>query len=292
MLLMPLWPPTTRRQVVPPSSFGEVGPLLSLGGTQRHTASPPTCDGVERVRWRLQEEGAESRAEAPAGGGGRGSRLVGEPAASALNPRRKPCAPIAADACASLLRLAQVPTAAAAAGKNKSGWGDSPGGAGSGETNENAAPQGRRRRQAADAEEAEEESTAPTRHKIESIEDDEPASFIPDLEDAEEDLGLQVANAPTLKTSRVPTIMELDEEIDMALPSSSEVGVDLSVLQSFLTPQEHCQEDDIAWDVGHELQMIASEMTKEQEAREGNVLPGQMSPPSKKKAQAAHDNAA
>ena len=209
-----------------------------------------------------------------------------------MNPRRKPCAPIAADACASLLCLAQVPTAAAAAGKNKSGWGDSPGGAGSGETNENAAPQGRRRRQAADAEEAEEESTAPTRHKIESIEDDEPASFIPDLEDAEEDLGLQVANAPTLKTSRVPTIMELDEEIDMALPSSSEVGVDLSVLQSFLTPQEHCQEDDIAWDVGHELQMIASEMTKEQEAREGNVLPGQMSPPSKKKAQAAHDNAA
>ena len=185
-----------------------------------------------------------------------------------------------------------MPTAAAAAGK-KSGWGDSPGGAGSGETNENAAPQGRRRRQAADTEEEqEEETTAPTRHQIESIEDNEAPAFIPDLEDAEEDLGLQVANAPTLKTSRVPTIMELDEEIDMALPSSSEVGVDLSVLQSFLTPQEHCQEDDVAWDVGHELQMIASEMTKEQEAREGNVLPGQMSPPSKKKAQPAQDNAA
>ena len=91
-------------------------------------------------------------------------------------------------------------------------------------------------------------------------------------------LGQQVAVAPSLKSSRVQTIMELDEEIDMALPSAADVGVDLSVLQSFLTPQEHCQEEDVAWDVEHELQIIASEMRKEIEEREGSVLPGQVSP--------------
>ena len=101
---------------------------------------------------------------------------------------------------------------------------------------------------------------------------------------AKEDLGKQLAVAPSHKTSRVQTIMELDEEIDMALPSTSEVGVDLSVLQSFLTPQEHVQEDDVPWDVEHELQTIASEITKESELREGNTLPGQVSP----KRMAAH----
>ena len=35
----------------------------------------------------------------------------------------------------------------------------------------------------------------------------------------------------------------------VALPSASEVGVDLSVLQSFLMPQEHVQEDDVPWQV-------------------------------------------
>ena len=133
---------------------------------------------------------------------------------------------------------------------------------------------------------------APTHHHIASMDDDDSApAFIPDLEDEEEDLGRQVAVAPSLKSSRVQTIMELDEEIDMALPSSSEMGVDLSVLQSFLTPQERCQEEDVPWDVEHELQTIASEMTVEREEREGNVLPGSVSP-KKKKAQPASDNAA
>jgi len=117
--------------------------------------------------------------------------------------------------------------------------------------------------------------------------DDEAPAFIPDLEDEEEDLGRQVAVAPSLKTSRVPTIMELDEEIDMALPSTSEAGVDLSVLQAFLTPQEHCVEEDVPWDFEHELQSIASEMQKEREGREGSVLPGQVSPKRKTKAAAA-----
>ena len=174
-----------------------------------------------------------------------------------------------------------VPTAAAGAAK-KSGWGDSPGKPVNPDEGEGGGGGGfgRRRRGAADAD-AEDADEAPTQGKIASMDDEEEdtnTAFIPDLEDEEEDLGKQVAVAPSLKSSRVQTIMELDEEIDMALPSSSEVGVDLAVLQSFLTPQEHCQEDDVPWDVEHELQTIASEMQKEMEEREGTSLPGQVSP--------------
>ena len=180
----------------------------------------------------------------------------------------------------------QVPTGPAAepSGPKKSGWGDSPGGP-SGDGGESKP--GRRRR-AADNDDDEEATDAPepTRHAIASMDDDEPAGFIPDLEDEEEDLGKQLAVAPSLKSSRVQTIMELDEEIDMALPSASEVGVDLSVLQSFLTPQEHVLEEDVPWDVEHELQTIASDLTKEKEEREGTALTG-MSSPKKKKAAAA-----
>jgi len=181
-----------------------------------------------------------------------------------------------------------VPTAPAGGAAKKSGWGaDSPERAG-GENGGGEKKPGRRR--AADDDDDAEE--APTRHNIASMDDDDDAapSFIPDLEDEEEDLGRQVAVAPSLKTSRVQTIMELDEEIDLALPASSEVGVDLSVLQSFLTPLEHCQEDDVTWDVEHELQTIASEMQREREEREGAVLPGQMSPKRGKAAKAAEES--
>ena len=183
----------------------------------------------------------------------------------------------------------QVPTGPAAqpeGGPKKSGWGDSPGGP-SGEGD--AAKPGRRRR-AMDADDDEGDAPEPTRHAIASMDDnDEPAGFIPDLEDEEEDLGKQLAVAPSLKSSRVQTIMELDEEIDMALPSTSEVGVDLSVLQSFLLPQEQVQEEDVPWDIEHELQTIASDVTKEKEEREGATLTGMSSPKKKKAAAAAAD---
>lgn len=159
-------------------------------------------------------------------------------------------------------------------GPQKSGWGDSPG-RGAAEEGGSTAPGPRRRRALDDDDDAESTEPAPTRNNIASLDDDdEPTAFIPDLEDAEEDLSKQVAVAPSLKSSRVQTIMELDEEIDMQLPSQSEVGVDLSVLQSFLTPQEHVHEDDVPWDFELELQTIASEMQKEMDERDGTVLPG------------------
>ena len=172
--------------------------------------------------------------------------------------------------------MTQVPSA----GEKKSGWGDSPGkGAG-----EKPAPVSRRRRQADKiAEDEDSQNTFPgTTQSIVHIDEDDaddgPASFIPDLENEEEQLGLKVVVAPTLNTSRVQTIAELDAEIDMALPSSNESGVDLSVLQAYLTPQEQVLEEDVPWDFEHELQTIASELQREREERAGNGLAVKDSP--------------
>lgn len=165
-----------------------------------------------------------------------------------------------------------VPVGAAANnGAKKSGWGE-----GAEDSSSTAAPGPGRRRRAADEEEDEGAvSTAPTSQIANLEEDDEgPSMFIPDLEDEEENIGMQVAVAPSHKSSRVPTIAELDKEIDMALPSTSEAGVDLSVLQSFLTPQEQVQEEDEPWNVEHELQMLASDLQREQDERDGTSAGG------------------
>jgi len=178
-----------------------------------------------------------------------------------------------------------VPTAAAG-GAKKSGWGDEDGGA-----PPKVAPTSRRRRAADDDEEDEPVSTSQLAHMGDAADDDDTTAYIPDLEDEEEDRARLVAQAPSLKSSRVLTIIELDEEIDMTLPSTSEIGVDLSVLQSYLMPQEQVREDDVPWDFEHELQSIASEMQREQEERESATLPGQAPTPKKKKNTAAQSAA-
>lgn len=136
----------------------------------------------------------------------------------------------------------------------KSGWEmDSKGGAG---------PAAARRRRGGKTEPAVTESVTSSKHKEE---DDNDVVIIPDLEDEGTSLALQVAE--TAKYQRkVPSIQELDSEIHMALPSAAESGVDLSVLQSYLTPATFCKEEDETWDMAWELQNIASEMAKEQAA--------------------------
>jgi len=162
--------------------------------------------------------------------------------------------------------------------QKKSGWDDEQPAA----AVKPAAPS-RRRKSANDDDEEASSVTTQSIAKMESVDDDDgPSSFIPDLEDEEEQLTLTVAQAPSLKSSRVQTIRELDEEIDMALPSTSEIGVDLSVLQSFLTPQQQVLEEDVPWNFNLELQTIASEMQREHEERESATLPGQTSPKKKK----------
>jgi len=199
----------------------------------------------------------------------------------AFKKKPPPRAPRRRQAAADEDLESSVPTAAA---NKKSGWGDSPEGG-------EKAPVSRRRR-AADKDDDDDDGdsqpvTTQSIAHMDDADDDEGMTYIPDLEDEEEQIGLAVAVAPALKSSRVQTITELDEEIDMALPSTSEIGVDLSVLQSYLMPQEQVQEEDVPWDFEHELQMIASEMQQEQEQREGSVLPGMQSPSKKKKEKAA-----
>jgi hypothetical protein len=154
-------------------------------------------------------------------------------------------------------------------GAKKSGWGDMDGGGEAAPT----APAPRRRRA------ADEEDDAPQETKIshnpkhdQDSDDDGPAMMIPDLDEEQaEDITRQVAEAPSLKSSRVQTIKELDQDIDRALPPASEIGVDLSALMRYLTPQEQVQEEDVPWDYDQELQTLASQMIKEDELLE---LPG------------------
>ena len=165
-------------------------------------------------------------------------------------------------------------SAGASDGPKKSGWGDLGGDEGAA-----AAPGPRRRRAADDDDDDTTTTTAPTQIGHMNDDDDEgTTAYIPDLEDEEATLSLQVAVAPSHKSSRVQTINELEQEIDMTLPSTSEIGIDLSVLQSFLMPQEQVQEEDEPWNFEHELQTLASELQREQDERESAVLPGQSSP--------------
>merc|ERR1711924_588193 len=105
------------------------------------------------------------------------------------------------------------------------------------------------------------------KHDIDS--DDDNTMMIPDLDEEEaEDITRQVAEPAKLKSSRVQTIKELDQDIDRALPPASEIGVDLSALMGFLSPQEQVQEDDVPWDYDQELQQLASQMARDEEEPE------------------------
>lgn len=163
----------------------------------------------------------------------------------------------------------------APAGAKKSGWGDAVDE--SGEESGVAAPVVPRRRRGLDGDSdsanKHNDTTTSNKHEIPEIDgdDDNVAALIPDLEDEQEDMARQVAEAPSLTKSRVQSIKELDDAIDMALPSTNEIGVDLSVLQSFLYPQEQVMQvgEDVTWDFQFELQALASEMQREKEAHNG-----------------------
>ena len=47
--------------------------------------------------------------------------------------------------------------------------------------------------------------------------------------------------------------------------------------------REQLEEDDVSWDVEHEVQTLASELQREQEERDGTALPGHASPKRKSK---------
>lgn len=165
-------------------------------------------------------------------------------------------------------------------GAKKSGWGDATtdGDVGT------AAVIPPRRRRAVDGDDDDDDNANARKHEtmssgnkhlaeIDDQDNDTIANLIPDLEDEEYDMTKQVASAPHLTKSRVQSIKELDDAIDMALPSANEIGIDLSVLQSYLMPQEQVVEEDLPWDFSAELQALASEMQREKDASSNDQEP-------------------
>ena len=160
------------------------------------------------------------------------------------------------------LRRSRRAAAAAARPRRRDvgGWGDDGGG---GERRGCPAP----RRRAAEENSPPAVEQTRNRHFDDDDGSDGGLNLIPDLDDEEaEDVTRQVAVAPALKTSRVPTIEELDAEIDLALPSASEIGIDLTALPKFLAEGAGAG-GGRAVDYEHEVGKLASEMQAEIDAR-------------------------
>ncbi|GMH72429.1 hypothetical protein TrST_g13266 [Triparma strigata] len=97
---------------------------------------------------------------------------------------------------------------------------------------------------------------------------------IPDLDDdlnEEEDITVQVAEAPKNVNRRVASLHELDSSIKYSV-SSSENGVDLSVLTKNLVPIGSVDEKDESWDFFSLLQSVTQEFHKEKELSHDNDI--------------------
>mmetsp|Transcript_22730 Transcript_22730/g.38965 ORF Transcript_22730/g.38965 Transcript_22730/m.38965 type:complete len:239 (+) Transcript_22730:69-785(+) len=135
-----------------------------------------------------------------------------------------------------------------------------------------AAPKGRRRGQSGtdgstdiSSMGASEDTSAKPR-RAETVEDEMPT--IPDLEDElEEDITRQVAAPPKIRNNRVQTIKELDHDIKYSLPSA-DIGIDLSLLASTLSPQDQVLEEDVPWEFEALLAEVSAEIQAEEDKKE------------------------
>eukprot|EP00941_MAST-03F_sp_MAST-3F-sp1_P000748 g748.t1 len=92
---------------------------------------------------------------------------------------------------------------------------------------------------------------------------------IPVLEEEEEEAELTtVAEAPKIRTLRVQSMIELDQQIRHTLPSGSSTGIDLGLLTKVLATQKATIEPDNEWVFEQLLQEVATELTAEEEAME------------------------
>jgi hypothetical protein len=92
---------------------------------------------------------------------------------------------------------------------------------------------------------------------------------IPDVEEEprEADLSSVVAEAPNVRAQRVQGLQELQEQIQFQLPSALGDGIDLSLLQSALSPPENVSgEGDVLWEFEQLFADVSSEMMAEMEA--------------------------
>eukprot|EP00762_Andalucia_godoyi_P005271 ANDGO_06766.mRNA.1 Intraflagellar transport protein 43 len=102
-----------------------------------------------------------------------------------------------------------------------------------------------------------------------SDDDSDAIPAIPDLDDesaADETAMQTVSDAPTVLSTKVQSLKELDREVRYFLPQPDDPDVDLGALVSTLAPAEHVFEDDAIWDPQAVFTEIISQMDDERNA--------------------------
>jgi len=84
-------------------------------------------------------------------------------------------------------------------------------------------------------------------------------------EPREADLTNVVADAPNVRSQKVQGLQELQSQILFQLPSAIGDGIDLSLLQSSLSPQENVTEGDVLWEFEQLFADVSSDMMAEME---------------------------
>jgi hypothetical protein len=104
---------------------------------------------------------------------------------------------------------------------------------------------------------------------------------IPDLDEDGYDDDHRVAHAPRNVTRKIPSLMELENEVKAAVPAA-EGGLDLGVLLRTLVPAQFVVEQDIGWSFESLLRDITDEFTAPSRAVvAGGIIPA--TPTSKSK---------
>ena len=95
-----------------------------------------------------------------------------------------------------------------------------------------------------------------------SSEEDEPV--IPDLDDVQdEDMALQVAEAPAVSVNRVATYRELDNDLLKHVAFATMEDIDLRLLTRCLAPESSLKEPDVTWHWDQVFAQVSGELRRE-----------------------------
>ena len=85
--------------------------------------------------------------------------------------------------------------------------------------------------------------------------------LIPDLDEDGTDNDQRIAHAPRNVSRKIPTLVELENEVNASVPSSVDSGYDLGVLLSSIVPRSLVLEDDGTWTFESLLRDVTDELT-------------------------------
>ncbi|KAM9354802.1 LOW QUALITY PROTEIN: intraflagellar transport protein 43 homolog A-like [Pholidichthys leucotaenia] len=92
---------------------------------------------------------------------------------------------------------------------------------------------------------------------------------IPDLEEVEEDLTMQIVAPPSIQLNRVMTYQDLDNDLKYYSAFQTLDGeIDLKLLTKVLAPEQEVKEEDVRWDWDHLFTDVSSELMNEWEQGE------------------------